>query len=67
MYEIGRGTGPGQQLAPFLKDRGLHWEIHIDETPFEFWTIDGYFPPTPGSVDEQRWAAQNKPAPLIGG
>ncbi|WP_426513433.1 tautomerase family protein [Dactylosporangium sp. McL0621] len=55
-----------QTLAPFLKDRRLHWEIHIDETPFEFWTIDGYFPPAPGSADERRWAAQNRPSPLIG-
>ena len=55
-----------QELAPFLKDRELRWEIHIDETPHEFWTINGYFPPAPGSADEQRWAAQNKPAPLVG-
>jgi phenylpyruvate tautomerase PptA (4-oxalocrotonate tautomerase family) len=56
-----------QRLAPFLKDRGLHWEIHIDETPFDFWTIDGYFPPAPGSADERRWAEQNRPSRLIGG
>ena len=54
-------------LARFLGDRGLHWEIHIDDTPFEFWTIDGYFPPAPGSAEERRWAAENKPSPLIGG
>jgi phenylpyruvate tautomerase PptA (4-oxalocrotonate tautomerase family) len=54
------------RLAPFLQDRGLHWEIHIDETPFELWTIDGYFPPAAGSADERRWATQNRPTPLIG-
>ena len=30
-----------ERLAPFLRQRGLHWEIHIDETPRDFWTIDG--------------------------
>lgn len=55
-----------KNLAHFLGDRGLHWEIHIDDTPFEFWTIDGYSPPAPGSADEQRWAAENKPSPLSG-
>ncbi|SDS18554.1 tautomerase family protein [Actinopolymorpha singaporensis] len=55
-----------QTLAPFLRDRDLHWEIHVDETPFEFWTIDGYFPPAPESPDERRWAEQNGPSPLVG-
>jgi Putative oxalocrotonate tautomerase enzyme len=50
----------------FLGDRGLHWEIHIDDTPFEFWTIDGYFPPAPESADERRLAAENRPSPLVG-
>jgi hypothetical protein len=53
-------------LARFLGDRGLHREIHIDDTPFEFWTIDGYSPPPSGSPEEGRWAAENKPSPLTG-
>lgn len=56
-----------QRLAPYLMDRGLRWEINIDETPFDFWTIDGYFPPAAGSGDERRWAAENRPSPLTGG
>ena len=54
-----------KKLARFLGDRGLHWEIHIDDTPFEFWAIDGYSPPAAGSADERRWAAENEPSPLI--
>ncbi|MFI9387671.1 hypothetical protein [Kutzneria sp. NPDC052558] len=28
-------------LADFLAARGLHWEIHVDNTPTDFWTYDG--------------------------
>lgn len=53
-------------MAPFLEERGLHSEIHIDNTPTEFWTIDGILPPPAGSADERRWAEENKPSPLVG-
>jgi phenylpyruvate tautomerase PptA (4-oxalocrotonate tautomerase family) len=53
-------------MAPFLEERGLHSEIHIDNTPREFWTIDGIHPPPAGSADERRWAEENKPSPLAG-
>ncbi|MFD7948969.1 tautomerase family protein [Streptomyces sp. NPDC059744] len=56
-----------ERLAPFLRHRGLHWEIHVDETPRDFWTIDGFFPPPTGSPDERRWAEENKPSQPIGG
>jgi len=32
-------------LAPYIKDRGRNWEIHIDETPFDLWHIQGMPPP----------------------
>ena len=50
-------------LAPFIADRGFNWELHIDETPFDLWTIQGYFPPREGTVDEARWIAENKASP----
>jgi phenylpyruvate tautomerase PptA (4-oxalocrotonate tautomerase family) len=53
-------------MAPFLHERGLHSEIHIDDTPTEFWIIDGILPPPAGSPDERRWAEENKPSPLLG-
>jgi phenylpyruvate tautomerase PptA (4-oxalocrotonate tautomerase family) len=28
-----------QLLAPFISDRGLRWEMHVDETPFSLWSI----------------------------
>ena len=42
-------------IDPFVKDRGFDWEVHIDETPFDLWSIQGYRPPPPNSEDEKRW------------
>ncbi|WP_433556090.1 tautomerase family protein [Pseudonocardia xinjiangensis] len=53
-------------LAPFVRDRGLDWEIHIDETPKELWTINGVTPPPEDSDEERRWAEENRPSAPIG-
>ncbi len=53
-------------MAPFVTERGLRWEVHVDDTPVELWMIDGYFPPPEGSEDEKRWAGENKPSELVG-
>ena len=52
-------------LAPLVKDRGLDWEFHIDETSFELWSIQGIRPPPADSPDEKRWIAENRPSPLL--
>lgn len=50
-------------LAPYIKDRGRDWEIHIDETPFDLWRIQGMAPPPPNSEYEKLWIEENRPAP----
>jgi phenylpyruvate tautomerase PptA (4-oxalocrotonate tautomerase family) len=50
-------------LAPFIKDRGFDWELHIDETPIDLWTIQGIRPPHADTPDEKRWKAENRPSP----
>jgi hypothetical protein len=30
-----------ETIDPFVRQRGYRWEIHIDETPIELWTIEG--------------------------
>jgi phenylpyruvate tautomerase PptA (4-oxalocrotonate tautomerase family) len=50
-------------LSPWIADRGFDWEMHVDETPFDLWTIQGYFPPREGTDDEARWIAENRPSP----
>lgn len=49
-----------QTLAPFVADRGFRWEVHIDDTPFELWSIQGLFPPPAGSAAEKQWASDNR-------
>jgi len=49
-------------LAPYIADRGLDWEFHIDETPFDMWSIQGLRPPPPNSEAETRWKAENRPS-----
>lgn len=49
-------------LDPFVRDRGYRWEIHIDETPIDFWTIEGMKPPEGGSDAERRWAEEDRPS-----
>ncbi|MFC0435669.1 tautomerase family protein [Kutzneria buriramensis] len=51
-------------LAAFLTERGLSSEIHVDNTPTDFWTIDGHLPPPVGSADFERWVAENKTSPV---
>jgi phenylpyruvate tautomerase PptA (4-oxalocrotonate tautomerase family) len=52
-----------QVFAPWIADRGYDWELHVDETPFDLWTIQGYFPPREGTEDEKRWIADNRASP----
>lgn len=47
-------------LTPFTADRGLDWELHVDETPFHLWLIQGMRPPLPNSEREKLWMAENR-------
>ncbi len=49
-------------LKPFVADRGYDWEFHIDETPFDYWSINGHYPPKPDTEDERRWREENRPS-----
>jgi hypothetical protein len=51
-----------EALAPTMRDRGMLWEFHIDETPRAYWSIEGFRPPPSGSEAEQRWLRENKPS-----
>jgi phenylpyruvate tautomerase PptA (4-oxalocrotonate tautomerase family) len=50
-------------IAPFVKERGYDWEISIDETPFDLWSLRGEIPPPFESVAEKRWVKENKASP----
>ena len=50
----------GQILAPFTSERGLRWEMHVDETPSSLWSIQDLRPPPPDSPGERRWKDENR-------
>lgn len=50
-------------LAPYIGARGFDWEISIDETPFDLWSLQGEIPPPFESIAEKRWVKQNKASP----
>ncbi len=43
-----------QAISPFLKDRGYEWELSIDETPADLWSIHGQIPPPPPGLTAGR-------------
>jgi phenylpyruvate tautomerase PptA (4-oxalocrotonate tautomerase family) len=49
-----------EALAPTMRERGLLWEFHIDETPRAYWSIEGFRPPPSGSEAEKRWLRENR-------
>ena len=55
--------GCAKVLEPFVAARGFRWELHVDETPFELWTVNGLKPPLPNTPEEQRWRRENRAVP----
>jgi len=51
------------KLAPFVKERGFDWEVHIDETPLDLWRVQGLIPPPAESEMEKLWTKENRPVP----
>jgi phenylpyruvate tautomerase PptA (4-oxalocrotonate tautomerase family) len=52
-----------QVIAPFVKDKGFDWEISIDETPFDLWSLQGELAPPFESIAEKRWVKENRASP----
>ena len=50
-------------VAPWVRDRGYDWELSIDETPFDLWSLQGEIPPPFESQAEKRWIEANKALP----
>ena len=50
-------------LEPHVAGRGFDWELHTDETPPEYWYIQGLIPPPAWSAQEKSWAKHNEPTP----
>ena len=52
-----------EKLAPFIKERGFDWEVHIDETAMDLWRVQGLMAPPAESDMERLWAKENRPIP----
>jgi phenylpyruvate tautomerase PptA (4-oxalocrotonate tautomerase family) len=50
-------------IAPYVRDRGYDWEIHIDETAIDLWRVQGLMAPPENSDMEKLWAKENRPIP----
>ncbi|KAI6228580.1 Tautomerase-3 domain-containing protein [Aphelenchoides fujianensis] len=50
-------------LAPFIKERGLEWEITVEECDMNLWRESGLVPPLPNSAAEKEWVRLNKAVP----
>ncbi|MGF6507744.1 tautomerase family protein [Paraburkholderia sp. 32] len=55
--------GVDETIAPYVKDRGFDWEISIDETPVDLWSLQGELAPPFESVAEKRWVEENRASP----
>ncbi|CCO34002.1 hypothetical protein BN14_08093 [Rhizoctonia solani AG-1 IB] len=53
-------------LKPFTADKGLDWEVNVDEADPLVWYANGMSPPTPGSEGEKLWVKLNKAVPFEG-
>jgi len=56
-------TAIEQALAPDVKNKGINWEIHIEEHDRDAWRCGGIVPPMPGSDAEKLWVRENAPVP----
>lgn len=53
-----------QMLAPHIANRPeLEWELHLAETDFDLWRVQGLQPPKAGSAGDQQWNRENKTRP----
>lgn len=49
-----------KMLTSFTEGRGFRWEVHIDETPFTLWRIQGFPAPLPDSEAEKKRRGEDK-------
>nr|GAT44859.1 predicted protein [Mycena chlorophos] len=51
-------------VAPWTKDRGVHWEVQVkDVCDRDLWHQDGMVPPPLGSLEQKIWKRENRPVP----
>lgn len=51
--------------APFIKDRGLDWEMHVEQHERELWRLQGLDAPLPNTEEEGLWVRENRAIPYL--
>ena len=52
-----------EAFAPYVRERGLDWELHIEWMDRATWRENGLRPPMPDTDAEKLWISLNKPVP----
>ena len=50
-------------FTPYVSERGLDWEIHIEYIDRSSWRENGLRPPMPDTEAEKLWINLNKAVP----
>ncbi|ESK83932.1 4-oxalocrotonate tautomerase [Moniliophthora roreri MCA 2997] len=50
-------------IAPWTKDKGIDWEIHISLEDPVLWNVNGLRPPRLGSEALELWRKEGRPVP----
>ncbi|KAG9075966.1 hypothetical protein FRC06_009786 [Ceratobasidium sp. 370] len=64
--KIGFMQAYSQAVKPFTADKGLDWEVNIDEADPLTWHENGMSPPAPNSPGEAIWKQENRAVPFEG-
>ncbi|KAG8720008.1 hypothetical protein FRC09_010259 [Ceratobasidium sp. 395] len=64
--KIGFMKAYDQAVKSFTADKGLDWEVNIDEADPIAWHENGLSPPAPKSEGEDTWKQLNKAVPFDG-
>ena len=49
-------------IARSIDDPAQQQQLHVDDTPFDLWMINGFKPPYPGTPAELKWRTENQPS-----
>ncbi|KAJ7609759.1 putative oxalocrotonate tautomerase [Mycena polygramma] len=50
-------------LAPFIKARGLDWEVQVTDCDRALWNMNGMAPPEIDTEEEKVWKRENRAVP----
>ena len=55
-----------EAISPWTAGKGVRWETHVGQTPFDLWRINGLPPPPAESQAEALWREEGAAVPYEG-